>query len=208
MTEAQPPPPNLHAELGKMRRLGRAREVVAVRNPLRELQHPTAAPSTLRGDNQTSLLVATTPGKHRSSLRHLELHAFQVKDFVDNGEIDVVWCPGDDCIADVYTKAVDTAKFKRFSSLLLGDGPTTIEKALVVNAIHSYHVDHVLNGKSVCLGGVCVGGVSKTSPFSSVPLSGTQAATTAAAAAAAAAASRIAPVSPTGTQAATTTSGW
>ena len=55
---------------------------------------------------------------------------------------------------------------------------------------------------------VCVGGVSKTSPFSSVPLSGTQAATTAAAAAAAAAASRIAPVSPTGTQAAATTSGW
>ena len=43
----------------------------------------------------------------------------------------MVWCPGDDCIADVYTKAVDTAKFKRFSSLLLGDGPTTIEKALV-----------------------------------------------------------------------------
>ena len=74
----------------------------------------------------------------RSSLRHLELHAFQVKDFVDNGEINVVWCPGDDCIADVYTKAVDTAKFKRFSSLLLGDGPTTIEKALVVNAVHSY----------------------------------------------------------------------
>ena len=179
-----------------------------MRNQLRELQHPIEATSTLRGDNQSSLLAATTPGKHRSSLRHLELHAFQVKDFVDAGEINVVWCPGDDCIADVYTKAVDTTKFKRFSSLLLGDGPTTIEKALVVNAIHSYHVDHVLNGKSVCLGGVCVGGVSKTSPFSSVPLSGTQAATTAAAAAAAAAASRIAPVSPTGTQAATTTSGW
>ena len=85
--------------------------------------------------------------------------------FIDEGEISVVWCPGDDCIADVYTKAVDTAKFKRFSSLLLGDGPTTIEKALVVNAVHSYHVDHVLNGKSVCLGGVCVGGVSKTSRF-------------------------------------------
>ena len=140
-----------------------AREMVAVRNQLRELQHPIEATSTLRGDNQSSLLVATTPGKHRSSLRHLELHAFQVKDFVDNGEIDVVWCPGDDCIADVYTKAVDTAKFKRFSSLLLGDGPTTIEKALVVNAVHSYHVDHVLNGKSVCLGGVCGGGVGKTS---------------------------------------------
>ncbi len=76
--------------------------MVAVRNQLRELQHPIEATSTLRGDNQSSLLVATTPGKHRSSLRHLELHAFQVKDFVDNGEIDVVWCPGDDCIADVY----------------------------------------------------------------------------------------------------------
>ena len=57
-------------------------------------------------------------------------------------------------------------------------------------------------------GALCVGGVSKTSPFSSVPLSGTQAAATTAAAAAAAAASRVAPVSPTGTQAAATTSGW
>ena len=62
-----------------------AREMVAVRNQLRELQHPIEATSTLRGDNQSSLLVATTPGKHRSSLQHLELHAFQVKDFVDNG---------------------------------------------------------------------------------------------------------------------------
>ena len=134
--------------------------MVAVRNQLRELQHPIETTSTLRGDNQSSLLVATTPGKHRSSLRHLELHAFQVKDFVDNGEIDVVWCPGDDCIADVYTKAVDTTKFKRFSSLLLGDGPTTIEKALVVHAIHKYHVNHVLNQRQERLswGGVCGGG--------------------------------------------------
>ena len=31
------------------------------------------------------------------------------------------------------------------------------------SAFACYHVDHVLNGKSVCLGGVCVGGVGKTS---------------------------------------------
>ena len=48
-----------------------ARGMVAVRNQLRELQHPIEQTSTLRGDNQSSLLVATTPGKHRSSLRHL-----------------------------------------------------------------------------------------------------------------------------------------
>ena len=65
--------------------------------------------------------------------------------------------------SDARRMVCTVAKFKRFSSLLLGDGPTTIEKALVVNAVHSYHVDHVLNGKSVCLGGVCVGGVGKTS---------------------------------------------
>ena len=59
-------------------------------------------------DNQSSLLVASTPGKHRSSLRHLELHAFAIKDLVDDGEISVVWCAGDDCIADVFTKAVDS----------------------------------------------------------------------------------------------------
>ena len=42
-----------------------ARELVAVRNQLRELQYQVEPTSTLRGDNQSSILVATTPGGAR-----------------------------------------------------------------------------------------------------------------------------------------------
>ena len=48
--------------------------------------------------NQESgeLALAVLEGRANSSKESL------VQDFVDNGEIDVVWCPGDDCIADVW----------------------------------------------------------------------------------------------------------
>ena len=48
-------------------------KTVAVRNQLRELQHPIEATSTLRGDNQSSLLVATTLRLHRGEAEGVSL---------------------------------------------------------------------------------------------------------------------------------------
>ena len=95
----------------------------------------------------------------------LELHAFQIRDFIDDGEVSVVWCPGDDCIADIYTKSVDATKFRKFSKLLLGDAPQETKTALVTNSFRNTkytiknRVLHCGNGDAICLGGVCVGGV-------------------------------------------------
>ena len=115
-----------------------AHEAVSVRNQLRELQHGVEATSTLRGDNQSSILVATTPGKHRSSLRHLELHAFAIRDLIAEGEVTVCWCPGDDCIADLFTKSVDAPKFRKFTRFILGEATQEHKTALVSRAYCTY----------------------------------------------------------------------
>ena len=31
------------------------------------------------------------------------------------------WCPGDDCIADLFTKSVDAPKFRKFTRFILGE---------------------------------------------------------------------------------------
>ena len=69
---------------------------------------------------------------------------------MNDGEISVVWCAGDDCIADVFIKgAVDSTKFKKFSDLLLGDAAPEVVASIVARAHHSYY----LNGN----GGACSG---------------------------------------------------
>ena len=53
-----------------------AHELTAMRNQLTELGFQLGGASVLHGDNTASIDAARHPGKHRSALRHLELHAF------------------------------------------------------------------------------------------------------------------------------------
>ena len=58
---------------------------------------------------------------HRSALRHLELHAFAVRDLVREMEVELVWVDTESNPSDLLTKAITSkAKFDRFAKLILG----------------------------------------------------------------------------------------
>ena len=59
-----------------------AHELTAMRNQLTELGFQLGGASVLHGDNTASIDAARHPGKHRSALRHLELHAFAIRDLI------------------------------------------------------------------------------------------------------------------------------
>ena len=101
--------------------------------------------------------MATQPGKHRSSLRHLELHAFAIRDLIAEGEVTVCWCPGDDCIADLFTKSVDAPKFRKFTRFILGEATQEHKTALVSRAYCAYRVSDITQAQQDRLpwGGVC-----------------------------------------------------
>jgi hypothetical protein len=96
-------------------------ELVALRNQLRELGHDPGDATVLHGDNQASIMTANCPGAHRSQLRHLELHAFAIRDLVKEGEVKLCWIPTDENPSDILTKALEKGKFEKFSAWLLGD---------------------------------------------------------------------------------------
>ena len=98
-----------------------AHELVAVRNQMRELGCQLGAATILRGDNTASIMAAKNPGQHRSALRHLELHAFAVRDLVREKQVELLWCSTDENPADLLTKAITSSvKFQKFAKMLMG----------------------------------------------------------------------------------------
>ena len=78
--------------------------------------------SILRGDNTSSIMAAKNPGQHRSQLRHLELHAWAVRDLVREGHVRLLWVPTDENASDLLTKAITSpSKFAKFQAVILGD---------------------------------------------------------------------------------------
>ena len=104
-----------------------AHELVAMRNQLRELGFNMDRASVLSGDNTSSIMAAKNPGQHRSALRHLELHAFAIRDLVREQQVELRWCSTDENPADLATKAItNAAKFEKFAKWIMGHVDDTV----------------------------------------------------------------------------------
>ena len=80
-----------------------------------------------RPNNQSSIMAATNPGQHRSQLRHLELHAFAVRDLIREREVELVWCSTDENPSDLLTKAiVSPTKFDKFARWIMGNRDSSV----------------------------------------------------------------------------------
>ena len=67
-------------------------------------------------------MAATNPGQHRSQLRHLELHAWAVRDLVREGQVQLEWVSTEENPSDLLTKAIASpSKFAKFQAVLLGE---------------------------------------------------------------------------------------
>ena len=90
-------------------------------------------PTILRGDNQSSIMAATNPGQHRSQLRHLELHAWAVRDLVREGQVRLEWVSTEENPSDLLTKAIASpSKFEKFQAVLLGEQKATAQATALV----------------------------------------------------------------------------
>ena len=92
-----------------------ALELVYFRRLLREMGLPQMKPTVLNVDNQGAVELS----KHQKSChrsRHVLRRFFKVRELVAIGEITVKWCPTDDNVADLLTKALEPAKFNKFKN--------------------------------------------------------------------------------------------
>ncbi len=53
--------------------------------------------------------------------RHMNIQFFNITDRVEKGEVEIMWVPGEDMVADYLTKALQGAEFRCFRDLIMGN---------------------------------------------------------------------------------------
>ena len=76
-------------------------------------QHPT----TLWCDNQSAIQLCKDPVQHQRS-KHIELHMHFIRKLILDHVLEVQYCPTDDQVADIFTKALTEAKFTKLRYML------------------------------------------------------------------------------------------
>jgi hypothetical protein len=83
----------------------------------KELNIVQDKPVLLLCDNNSAIAHIKNPCKHYAN-KHLEIKQLYARQKFEQGRINVIYCPTDEMVADIFTKALGTNKFEYFRSKL------------------------------------------------------------------------------------------
>ena len=83
--------------------------------------------NVIHQDNQSAIKMERI-GRNSctGNSRHIHIRYFFIKDRVDKGEVNIVYCPTGDMLADFYTKPPQGNLFKRFRDVIMRYKPISI----------------------------------------------------------------------------------
>jgi hypothetical protein len=84
---------------------------------INEILGPNDQPLTLFSDNQ-SAIVLTHDHQYHPQSKHIDVHYHFIQWVIEEGKMQLVYCPTDDMVADVLTKVLPLLKVKHFTSAL------------------------------------------------------------------------------------------
>jgi hypothetical protein len=68
-------------------------------------------------DNQSTIAIANNP-IHHQRVKHLDVKAHFLRDHIEKGDVELVYCPTEDQIADLLTKALPASQHWKLLSLM------------------------------------------------------------------------------------------
>ena len=86
-----------------------AKEVIWLQNLLKDLGMTKYAPKIINVDNQGTIALAENP-IHHARTKHLDVQLQFVRNSIENGVIELKYCPTDVMLADIMTKALAKEK--------------------------------------------------------------------------------------------------
>jgi len=90
------------------------RQIIWLRNLFRDLGYLQDDPTILYGDNQSAIALTQDPQFHARS-KHFDITNHFVREKVDDETIEVIYCPMDEMISDIFTKALTKPKHQKFT---------------------------------------------------------------------------------------------
>lgn len=97
-------------------------EVLWVRGLMKELGLMVRDGSIVHGDNESTLTISRN-GIKSERTKHVDVKYHFVTDCISRGIVDVKWVPTEEQQADIFTKALDRAKFEKHRLSLMAPAP-------------------------------------------------------------------------------------
>jgi hypothetical protein len=92
-----------------------AKELIWFHHLIKEIFRPLIFPTILRLDNQSAIVLANSENQFHTRTKHIDIHYHFIKFCIQNYSIDLIYCPTEDMIADIFTKSLPVIKFKYFT---------------------------------------------------------------------------------------------
>ena len=94
-----------------------AKEGIWLQRLIQELYDIAITPTTLYCDNQAALTLATTDNFHART-KHIDICYHFIRHQVEEGAFNLIYCPTDDMVANILTKALPAWKVKAHTAAL------------------------------------------------------------------------------------------
>ena len=82
-----------------------AKESIWMQQLLSELGYSTINSNVIYCDNQGAIVLANNPEYHARK-KHIDIQYHFIRECVQNGKIDLIYCPTEDMLADAMTKVL------------------------------------------------------------------------------------------------------
>ena len=92
-------------------------EAIWLQRLLADLSDIQYKPTIIMGDNQGSIAIARNPVFH-SRTKHIDIRHHFIREAIQDGVIDLRFCPTNEMIADVLTKPLSRNRFEQLRRLI------------------------------------------------------------------------------------------
>ena len=92
-------------------------ECVWLRRLMADLSSSVDEPTPIFSDSQSAIALAKNPVFHART-KHIEVHYHFVREQLHAGDVSLIYCPTDQNVADIFTKALSREKFEAFRHAL------------------------------------------------------------------------------------------